>query len=157
MSIVVRTITADELTERIDDLVRPLGEAFFSEKGLAGKFIPESFINTIQMMELANCGGTWVAEDSKTKEVHGALGWIITPVFFSDIKMLTDLFFYVFPNRRNGNSRVALALLNTFIRKGEEEKVQMRLFHFGVNVNSPIGNFYKRKGFVPLEMGYWRR
>ena len=79
-------------------------------------------------------------------EILGSLGGMANSDWWSEESHLGDLWFYVYPDKRN--SRAAVRLVKTFINVGKEINMKVKLGHFYSGDIDRKDKFFDRLGFV---------
>ena len=79
-------------------------------------------------------------------KIIGSLGGMANSDWWSDQKHLSDIWFYVSPDKRN--SRAAVKLVKCFIKIGKEIKMKVKLGHYYSGDIERKDKFFDRLGFV---------
>ena len=79
-------------------------------------------------------------------KIIGSLGGMPNSDWWSEEKHLGDLWFYVYPEKRN--SRAAIKLVKTFINIGKEINMKVKLGHFYSGDMERKDKFFDRLGFI---------
>lgn len=146
--VVIRPLRVEELPLCVSG-----AEGFHREFQLPGRLIPEVFIRnwtTFLTQYTATILTAWQEE-----RLLGGLGALVHPDLNDGRVVATEMFWYVMPEARGG--RTAVRLLKAFIVWGESHAEETRLAHMlnGTH-DAQLDRLYKKLGFRPLEMGYYR-
>tara|TARA_R110000851_G_scaffold126993_1_gene258804 strand:- start:28 stop:468 length:441 start_codon:yes stop_codon:yes gene_type:complete len=79
-------------------------------------------------------------------KIIGSLGGMANSDWWSEQKHLSDIWFYVSPDKRN--SRAAVKLVKCFIKIGKEIKMKVKLGHYYSGDIERKDKFFDRLGFV---------
>ena len=79
-------------------------------------------------------------------KIIGSLGGMTNSDWWSEQKHLSDIWFYVSPDKRN--SRAAVKLVKCFIKIGKEIKMKVKLGHYYSGDIERKDKFFDRLGFV---------
>ena len=79
-------------------------------------------------------------------KIIGSLGGMANSDWWSEQKHLSDIWFYVSPDKRN--SRAAVKLVKCFIKIGKEIKMKVKLGHYYSGDIERKDKFFNRLGFV---------
>ena len=79
-------------------------------------------------------------------KIIGSLGGMANSDWWSEQKHLSDIWFYVSPDKRN--SRAAVKLVKCFIKIGKEIKMKVKLGHYSSGDIERKDKFFDRLGFV---------
>ncbi len=79
-------------------------------------------------------------------KIIGSLGGMTNSDWWSEQKHLSDIWFYVSPDKRN--SRAAVKLVKCFIKIGKEIKMKVKLGHYYSGDIERKDQFFDRLGFV---------
>ena len=79
-------------------------------------------------------------------KIIGSLGGMTNSDWWSEQKHLSDIWFYVSPDKRN--SRAAVKLVKCFIKIGKEIKMKVKLGHYYSGDIERKDKFFERLGFV---------
>jgi len=141
------------------DDIRRIGESFFMEGGIPGKFNTAHFITSLDAMVKSKLGAVWVATDNQ--RVEGVMGGIAYPDLYTGAKCALETFWYVMPEQRSGS--LIIRLLNEFERWATEENCQR--IHISCltgwlskksnsSTAEQIAKFFERLGYKPIETLY---
>jgi N-acetylglutamate synthase-like GNAT family acetyltransferase len=110
--------------------------------------VPASPVSSHKLMNVINTaihkGIVLIAEVEG--KIIGSLGGMTNSDWWSEEKHLGDLWFYVYPDKRN--SRAAIKLVKTFINIGKEINMKIKLGHFYSGDMERKDKFFDRLGFI---------
>ena len=110
--------------------------------------IPASPVSSQKLLNIINSaihkGIVLVAEIEG--KIIGSIGGMANSDWWSEEQHLGDLWFYIYPNKRN--SRAAVKLVRTFINVGKEINMKVKLGHFYSGDIDRKDKFFDRLGFV---------
>jgi len=137
---------------RVADLERllPLGEMFYTEAGLPGKFNPESFSGTWAMFINNNIGVIFLLEEDGL--VIAAIGGVRFPESASGRVQAQEMFWFVHPDfRRSGAGEI---LIVEFERWARDVACQATILALLKSSPAGVEELYLRRGYQPLETWY---
>lgn len=142
-----RPMIRQALTTDLDRICE-LGEIFFIECKLPGKFNPAVFKQAYTALMVEGFAEVWVLEYAG--EIVGAIGGIFSPDTFTGDTVAVETFWYVHPKHRHVGG---MKLFKTFIDRAQERdciRIQMAAI-----LRSPafdnVQKFYMDIGMVPME------
>lgn len=137
---------------RVSDLDRllSLGEMFYTEAGLPGKFSPESFISNWSMFINGNMGAIFLLEEDEL--IIAGIGGVRFPDSASGRVQAQELFWFVHPDhRRDGMGEVLLIEFERWARDVACQSVVMAALE---GLSNGVEELYLRRGYRPLERLY---
>ena len=147
-SIIVRPLRVEELPRCVEG-----AEGFHREFGLPGRLVPAVFLRnwtTFLTTMTATVLTAW-----RDGTLLGGLGALVHPDLSDGRIVATEMFWYVLPDARG--SMAGIRLLKAFIAWGEAHAVETRLSHMlGGPHDVQLDTLYRKLGYRPLEMGYYR-
>lgn len=132
-----------------------LGELFFAECRLPGKF---DFIITLsnwsRLLGL-NIGAIWIALDKDNTTIIGAIGAMIYPDLWNNDLVAMETFWFIHPDKRAGLT--ALKLLHEYEAWAKDRGAKRIIMS---NVCSPnmqvLRKIYEAKGYRPVDVSYFK-
>ena len=106
---------------------------------------PLSEKKVLDVMKSAMEKGIVIVAEVEGK-IIGSLGGMANSDWWSEQKHLSDIWFYVSPDKRN--SRAAVKLVKCFIKIGKEIKMKVKLGHYYSGDIERKDKFFDRLGFV---------
>ena len=106
---------------------------------------PLSERKVLDVMKSAMEKGIVIVAEVEGK-IIGSLGGMANSDWWSEQKHLSDIWFYVSPDKRN--SRAAVKLVKCFIKIGKEIKMKVKLGHYYSGDIERKDKFFDRLGFV---------
>jgi hypothetical protein len=143
-----RVINIDEVPK---DRLEWMGNSFFSEGGLPGKFHVEHFITVWRNLLNSGMGALWLAEaDGK---LFGGIGGILYPTMFSPQLSAVETFWYVEPNSRGGTCGIRLHKeFETWAALRGAKTVTM--VHINGLMPDSLARYYMKHNYKPFETCY---
>lgn len=137
-------IAVDQLDE-----ISHRGLQFYKEAGIPGSFIPEVWHRT--WVKLLNSGSGFILGIQKDGVWVAAIGGVVFPDINDGDMILTECFWFAFPEARGH----ALRLVKDFEEQGRfmgaKRAIMVHLHSINAEVLSKV---YQRMGYQPLEMHY---
>lgn len=132
----------------------PLGEDFFKEAQLPGKFNPEHWEQIWTTLLVDGIGEVWYYENVEHREVVGAIGAVIAPDIHTGDLIATESFWFV---SKQARSKAGFELFHKLVERAEQRGCK-RVMMSAV-LHSPtflsVNKFYtQRLSMRPLETSY---
>lgn len=148
-------VAANEVQIRqatVNDVERlvPIGQAFFAEFALPGRFNPTHFCQMWERVFTSGLAVVVIAE--RDDEVVGAIGVLLYPDLNTGDLWAQETFWYVAQEQRR--SRVGIELfiaMECLVR--ERGAVGMRMIHLTTS-DARLQKWYAKRGYRPLEVCY---
>lgn len=145
-SIELLPITVDQLDEISDR-----GFQFYKEAKLPGAFVPGVWRST--WVNLLNSGAGFILGLKKDGAWVAAIGGVVFPDINDGDMILTECFWFAFPEARGH----ALRLVKDFEVEGRSRGAKRAVMVHLLSVNAEVlGKVYRRMGYQPVETHYFK-
>lgn len=137
---------------RVSDLSRllALGEMFYEEAKLPGKFNPESFVSSWTMFLTQNIGVIFLLEEGNL--ILAGIGGVRFPDSSSGRVQAQELFWFVHPDHRR--SGAGETLLSEFEAWSIDMQCHSTIVALMEGISGGVQEVYLRRGYRPLETWY---
>lgn len=145
----IQAITLDTLKVLAD--ANMIGESFFKECGLPGKFKYVAFLHNWTLFLEKNIGAMWAfLKDGKPV---GLLGGILAPDMNDGELLAVETFWYVMPEHRNSMESIKLLMVfELWARDVGAKRIMMA--HLLSSMPEKLASYYEKRGYRPLEINY---
>jgi hypothetical protein len=147
---ITRILTIDEnLRKQLDEI----GEEFYQEARIPGKFNVETFLNNWQAIIRLGFGALWKFEDEG--RIFGMLGGLISPDLCDGTVTANEAFWFV--RKQNRGSLGGIRLLDTFERWATEVGARRIIMtHLHKSMPEKLKALFERRGYEELETNYMK-
>lgn len=138
------------MTDEFRDKILRLGDLFYAEAKLPGRFVIDSFMNSWHALLQMKVGAIWRAD--KHEELIGVLGGFFTPDLCDGEIIATEGFWFVHPEHRGS---VGIKLFRTFEGWAREIGAKRLIMaHLATSMPDSLKRFYERENFQLMDVTY---
>ena len=132
------------------DRLIPLGEMFYSESGLPGKFDPHSFMTTWEYFISGQMGAIFLLEEDGL--IIAAIGGVRVPESSNGTIQAQELFWFTHPDYRKQG--VGELLLVEFERWAKDVKCHGVLMSLLEGLSNGVEQLYLQRGYRPIQRSF---
>jgi GNAT superfamily N-acetyltransferase len=141
------------MTDELLDKIRALGDTFYEQAKLPGKFRLNSFANSWHTILNLKLGALWRADQDH--RLTGLLGGIFSPDLCDGVIVAQEAFWFVHPDYRGGMT--GIRLFHAFEDWSKEIGAsRIIMAHLTNSMPEKLKSFYQRSGFREVETTYMR-
>ena len=129
-----------------------IGEAFFHEAKLPGKFHMEHWTKQWTLLIKARFGYMWILMENNI--AIGGIGVLVGPDICDGQLVMQEAFWYVSKNHRGGTSGFRLVReAENFAKEAGISRMMMGRAH-ATDPDGKLGAMFERMGYAPIETNY---
>lgn len=140
-----------DLRQVPDESLQWLGESFYGEGKLPGKFVLENFKASWGKLIAADIGALWVLQ--REGALVGAIGGVIYPDINDGQPVAMETFWYVAEAHRGGMGGIRL-MRDFELWAGMKGAKRIIMAYIFSSMPESVKHFYERDGYRPMEMWY---